>query len=118
MGTSKCLTLRRPSGLRLLLPKPYFLSNMLRKEKAGEMSQIVWQVYSLTVTRTIEHLDRYFSRAGLAQLDASLQDSELPSVLHLTTVSLVVRSKTPLTDQEALWIAFNRLPKHFDVGEG
>ena len=75
------------------------------------MSATEFQVFLPTVIRTIALSDKSSSKEGSARQEGSSQDLALPSELHLTTVSLVVLSKTVLTDQEALWIAYSKLQK-------
>src|SRR5262252_2732294 len=117
MGTSLCQTGLLSTGHKLLHPKQCSLSNMLRREKRGEMSATGWQAFLPTVTNITEKQDRYFLKVDLAPQGESLQGSELQSELHLTTVSFQVLSKTPLTAREALWIAYNKLPKPSDAAE-
>ena len=81
------------------------------------MSAIEYQVALPTVIRTIMIFDKSSSKEGSVQLGESSPDSERPNELHLTTVSLVALSPTVLTDQEALWIAYNKLRKHLGEGE-
>ena len=82
------------------------------------MSVTEFQASLPTVTRTIVISDRLCSMEGSVQQGEFLQDLAQLNELHLTTVSLVVLTKTVLTDQEALWTAFNKLQKHLDVVEG
>jgi hypothetical protein len=98
--------------------KPFFNSNMLRKEKPGVTCATEYQVFLPTVIRTIALLGKFSSTENSAQPDEFSPGSEPPNELHLTTVSCQVLSKTVLTDQEALWIACNKLRKRLGEGEG